>query len=87
MPSLSSFEAPRRLRVIHLPKTASVSLRLFLRFEVLCLTLEAVLFYHPSPAVHDHFELDVTRHRTGPLHQAAAALALMVIDPMQVGVG
>jgi hypothetical protein len=45
------------------------------------------LLDNPSPAVHDHFEFDVTRHRTGPLHQTAAALALMVIDPMERGAG
>src|SRR3546814_1653665 len=48
-------------------------------FRSLVFPFEAVLLDNPRPAIHDHFELDVTCHRTGPLHQTAAALALMVI--------
>src|SRR3546814_8474931 len=65
--------------MLHLPKPTPIFPRIFLRLEVLVFPFEAVLLDNPRPAIHDHFELDVTCHRTGPLHQTAAALALMVI--------
>src|SRR3546814_6494096 len=77
--TLSSFETPRGFRILHCPKPTPIFPRIFLRLEVLVFPFEAVLLDNPRPAIHDHFELDVTCHRTGPLHQTAAALALMVI--------
>src|SRR3546814_9749716 len=77
--TLSFLETPRGFRILHLPKPRPIFPRFFLRLEVLVFPFEAVLRDNPRPAIHDHFELDVTCHRTGPLHQTAAALALMVI--------
>lgn len=34
---------------------------------------------HPSPAVHDHFELNVARDRARPLHCATAKFAFVII--------
>src|SRR3546814_19743022 len=77
--TLSSLETPRGFRILHLPKPTPIFPRIFLRLEVLVFPLDAVLLDNPRPAIPDHFEHDVPCHRTGPLHQPASALALMVI--------
>src|SRR3546814_7233081 len=67
---------------MHRPQATPVSLCVLLGLKIFLFSVECVLLRYPCPAVDNHLQLNVPRHRAGLLRHSATALTVEVIPDL-----